>query len=132
MKRLSYLLFVLLLAFIAGCSADENTTDPNVVYDNFDFPIFTVSTISVDPQFEFVFYCSMDIYLFSYEVFDPSQHSYGVTDLDNYKLLVGQAYTDEIKYPKLNGTWRIHFKGKELTDQQSFDVWASVNLSAKK
>ncbi|MFH1196580.1 MAG: hypothetical protein V1720_12835 [bacterium] len=129
MKKIIYFLFILLFAFVAGCSEDEKTTDP--IVDPVVNPTFTISTISVDPQFAFAFYCSMDVYLFSYEVINPLQQSYGVTALGDFQLLVGQAYTDAFVYPKLSGLWRVHFKGKKLSDQKSFDVWAQVNISAK-
>ena len=131
MKKLYYFLFILLFAFFAGCSEDDDDNNDPVtpVVQN---PTFTISTISVDPQFAFAFYSTMDVYLFSYEVINPLQQSYGVTALGDFQLMVGQAYTDGNVYPKLSGVWRVHFKGKKLSDQASFDVWASVNISAKK
>ncbi|MFH1196965.1 MAG: Ig-like domain-containing protein [bacterium] len=93
-------------------------------------PVFTISTISTDPMFAFAFYCTMDVKLFSYEVFNPLNQSYGLMFCNNYLLLVGQAYTDDITFPKLSGTWQVRFKGTKINGGVSFDVIATIQIAA--
>lgn len=131
MKKFFYFLFILVFALLSGCSDDKDKDDDDDPITPVS-PQFTISRIDIDNSFfAFAFFCNMDVNMFSYEVRDPLNNSYGVVALNNFSLIVGASYSDYTAYPKLTGTWKVIMKGTKLSDGGSFTVTATFQVTSQ-